>query len=160
MIKKVIVIESCKDCPYSFKDDEGSEWVCALLDIDITEWYNKGTICGKCELDNVHLEKRYVNSKSDVITKGYAKHVGGIRELKKDYYYEFRRQIDGNVRVYASRYVDDKTSKYVMLAPRVFTECFDVEEEKVVKKNKPAKQKTCPRCLRPIRWCECLPSSK
>lgn len=159
-MKKIIIVNSCKDCPHILK--EMKDRFCAITGVNVTKWYNTKKVFSGCELDNAFIERIFINDKNTIVTEGEAvckksftsKFSKGITFEPREEY-SFKRQIDGHVRIYPLDYESEtKETYYELYKQETFDKFFKVSAEKSV----PIKNmtKTCSKCLRPVKWCECI----
>lgn len=146
-MKKVILINSCRECPYSVCNN--ADAYCKILQGKITRSYIGGRIEPDCPLDDAMVESEVEVSKAKVISEGVAVCKIDSERFKEAVRYRFKRQADGVIRIYM------KKSNYSMMSNGHFSTLFNIVDEKSLIVGKDINTNKCSRCERPLRWCEC-----
>jgi len=156
IMNKIIVVETCRTCPYLGYQKRTKKYICSALSIDVTRAVKQNVIAERCLLDDALIEKKYfnspdiVNSEGEAICKSIPQNEGSDNHYLIGETYNFQRQIDGNLRVYL---YGIESAKYLLYPPKVFETHFKVQGEQSL--NVDANE-VCSECGRPKRWCECL----
>jgi hypothetical protein len=155
-MNKIIVVESCRTCPFLGYQTRKKKYVCMALSIDVTPSVKSNIINDNCNLDDAIIETQHFDRPDIVSSEGEAvcKSIPDTESNGNNYLigmsYHFQRQIDGNIRVF--NYGVD-TEKFVLYTPKVFDVCFKIESEQSLNIDNNV---VCAECGRPKRWCECL----
>jgi hypothetical protein len=153
MSAKVIVIESCKKCPFLGHKKKKNIYVCTALDDTLIAKLN--SIAPNCPLDDVVIDKKHLSSPDVVMSEGTAicksipKNVS-IQACLIGSEYHFQRQVDGIIRLYV---YENEEQKYLRFPWKLFEANFRIIKEQSLNTDI---FEICPRCGRIKRWCECL----
>ena len=156
IMQKIIVIESCRTCPYLGFKKLSKIYVCTSTSTDVTDAVKRNSISIACNLDDAVIEKKYfaspdiVNSEGEAICKAIPESESNTNVYLIGETYHFQRQVDGNVRVYN---IGVDAVKYSIHSPKVFEKNFNIEVEQSLNIDD---KTVCNDCGRPTRWCECL----
>ena len=154
-MNKIIVVESCRTCPYMGYYRRNQQYICMILSKDISIDVEDNVIDPECKLDEAIVENKHFNNSNVIASEGIAlcKQIpenDSFNEYLIGTSYNFKRQIDGNIRLY--HYGID-AQRYMIYPAKVFEKYFQIENEQSVNINT---HEICPECRRPKRFCECL----
>ena len=153
LMKKVVIVDSCRDCPYLGYYKRKKSYVCMITSKDITHCLNDKTIDVNCSLDNAVVDKKYFNNPSLIASEGTAICMSIPENDSFNQYflgiqYRFQRQVDGNIKLF---HQGIENQKYMLYPPTIFEKYFQISGEQSM--NLQTKE-VCPNCDRPVRFCE------